>query len=525
MKSVFKSYFVLLIITLVIRLLDVGKNLIIASKIGVSGLADVYNSLQALPDNMVILLGIDTIKGVANSEYSSLFALGKHSEMRISLNILFKYVIAVSGIFTIMVVLFRSEIIKLALPGLMDPIFLTALSISIFIFPVFFIKSVSSVLLPYYNSRKKFYYPVITQSLIAISIIIAVYVPYYNDNIVMNLSIAFLCGNIIYFLAILVPAIKDFGFISINKLKPDPVTKMILVGCSAIFINSLMNQLYQSSRNFFASFFPEGSISALTYGSTIPAFVGTLTFTIVFGVLLTNLSSLLSNNKKKEAKKLLFDTLSILYFIYIPIVITFLLLSDNILSLVFLRGKFDIEGIRLSQLPFRWETLTLLPFLSYIIPTSLLLAIKNYKYLTIAGAISFAAGIIFNLALSRSIGFYGVSIGAFIFSCLYGFLLLLKVYGIFGSIRKEMFVILRLLLCGIVTFAAMISFIVFFGLDFDTQSLIMNFFYIVLIWFAVSVFYITLTYLLVPQFMAFAIGFIKNKIGDMRFSDRFFKND
>lgn len=523
MRNVFRSYFFLLIITLAVRFLDVAKNLIVASKIGVSGYADIYNSLQALPDNFVILLGIDTIKGVANSEYSALFSTGKFGDLKKSMNILLKYLTVFTLILTIIIVLLRSEIIKIALPGLSDSIYSRALQISVFIFPAFFVRSLSSLLMPYYNSKRKFYFPVLTQSLIAACIIISVFLPFTNDSIILNLSIAFLAGNILYLIVLLIPALSEVGIGRVFEFKMDAVTKIILVGCSAIIINSLMNQVYQSSRNFFVSYFPEGSISALTYGTTIPTFVGTLTFTIVFGVLLSHLSSLISNEKIAEAKKLFFDTLNILYFIYIPIVITFLLMSKNILTLVFLRGNFSSEGINACQLPFCWETLTLLPFLMYSIPTSLLLARKNYKYLTIAGTVAFLAGIILNMTFSRLIGFYGVSVGAFSFSCIYGYLLFIEVRRVFGPIRRDLIVIVKLLLCGVATISIFYFPAYFFNIDINTKGLLQNFFLIASIWFAVLVVFAVLSYLLEPKFVKYSLNSVMDKLSGSRLLGQFMK--
>jgi putative peptidoglycan lipid II flippase len=451
-KEIFKSYFILLIITLVLRILDVVKSLIVASKIGVSGSADVLFSLQLIPEYIVILLGIDTLKGVANSEYSSLFSTGSIKELKKSLSFLLKYLVICSFFLSIAIFIFREEIIRLLLPGLSAPSFEMAVKISVLIFPIFFVRSVTSLLQPYFNSQKKFYFPVLAQSFITILILIFVFLPVIGGNLIYNLAVALLIGNILYLVTMLYPALVKDKITYARGYDPDPISKTIISSCGAILLLSFVNQLFLFSRNYFASFFPEGSISAINYGATVPVFVTALTFTIVFGVLLTNLSTYFAEGKMEEAKKIFYDTFNILVFIYVPIVTFFIIFGNKILSLIYLRGNFSLDGVILSQKPFFWESLALLTFLTFMVPTSLFMARKNYKFLTITGSISYALGILLNYFFTNKFGFYGVSISTFAVSGMYGTMLFLKVFKIFPKSSAELIRSLKILLCGALTY-------------------------------------------------------------------------
>ncbi len=524
MKVLLKSYALLFGITLLLRFLDIARNLIVASKIGVSGSADVLFALQLLPEYLVIFLGIDTLKGVANSEYSALYASGKYEEFKRSLSILLKYLIVVSFVISALLFTVRTLLVEISLPGLNEKSLSLALSISVFIFPVFFVRSVASLLLPYFNAKKKFYYPVLAQSVITIAILIFVYMPEIKNDLVYNLAIAFLIGNTVYLGILFYPLLAVDRIKIVNRLKLDDLSRNIIKNCGAILILSLVNQLFLFSRNYYASFFPEGSISALNYGATIPTFVTTLTFTIVFGVLLTNLSSSFSTGNTEEAKKIFYDTFNILVFIYIPVIIFFIVFSEKILTLVYMRGNFDLKGVGLSEKPFIWESLALFTFLTYIIPTSLFLAKKEYRYLSVAGTVSYLAGIGLSYLYTRYIGFYGVSVSVFTVSGIYGTVLFARVFRIFPGSVKEIARTVKIVLSGVVTYIVTWFVKPYFMSYFNPGNILFNLIAVLTAAFIfVCVVFFILSYIVEPGVFRKAFNMLLERIKNNKLSS-FFKN-
>ena len=81
-KYLLKTFSLLFIITLVIRFIDVVKNLYVASKIGVSDVSDIYLALIVIPDSLIVLIGFDTIRGVINSEFSGIKDINTSDEAK-----------------------------------------------------------------------------------------------------------------------------------------------------------------------------------------------------------------------------------------------------------------------------------------------------------------------------------------------------------------------------------------------------------------------------------------------------------
>lgn len=449
-KYLLKTFSWLFIITFGIRIVDVIKNLFIASKIGVSDVSDIYLSLIAIPDSILILIGFDTIKGVVNSEYSSLSP--KSDFLKSSFKSLFTYIFIASFILVVLLLLFKESVINFLLPGFSLPKKDIALNLAILIFPILFFKGINSLFSAFYNSARRFYFPVATQLIITLCIVVSIFLPQFNNQLIYNISLGLFFGNLLYSLLLLIPIIKDFG-IKLVEFKLNDLSRKIFKNCFSLITLVIFNQIYISSRNFLTSYFPDGSLSALNYASSVTNFISALTFSIVFSVLLSTFASSFSIGERIKVKLNFRNTLNYLLYIYILIVILFISFDREILSLLFLRGKFDMQGIDITLKPFFWETLALIPFLFSIIPTTLFLAKKEYRKLTIIGISVYVIGIFLNVFFTKLVGFYGVSIAAFTVYVIHGFLLIKYSRLFIGKYKNEDIILAgKLIFSGLLTY-------------------------------------------------------------------------
>jgi putative peptidoglycan lipid II flippase len=425
LNNIFKIFTKIFIITILIKAIDIVKSLIIASKFGVSSSADIFMAVISIPESMIVLLGLDTIRGVVNSEYSSYLSNGEKRKIQDSFKNIFNFLIFFSLILVILLIIFRYQIISILLPGFSGDNLLLAVDISIVIFPIFFFKTFIGFFHSIYNAFHRFYFPIIAPIVITIIVLISIILPYYKNDLVYNLSFANLIGNAILSF-ILITGIYKMGMKPvIYKLEIDDTTKRILKSCLSILTLVIINQLYIFSKNFFVSYYGKGAISSLNYASYVPVAITSLTFAIIFNALLTNLSSYFSLNQIDNAKKLFLNTLLGLFYILVPICILFVLYGNEILKLVFLRGNFDLNGIEKTLQPFIWESLSMLTFIFYIIPTALYLAKKEYILLTKIGSAVYIFGILLNFVFAKIIGYYGVVVSGFFVTGIYGIFLII----------------------------------------------------------------------------------------------------
>ncbi|MBK9334795.1 MAG: hypothetical protein IPM96_20950 [Ignavibacteria bacterium] len=138
MNSTSRVFSRLFIIVIFIKIFDVFKNLVIASVLGVSSSADIYTALISIPDSLIVLIGLDTIKGVVNSEYASLQKEDEKNLIWNSFNNLFNILFYAGVIVVSVILIFNSAVIKILLPGFEGDKFLKAIEISYIIFPILF---------------------------------------------------------------------------------------------------------------------------------------------------------------------------------------------------------------------------------------------------------------------------------------------------------------------------------------------------------------------------------------------------
>lgn len=444
MPKLFNSFSRVLIIVLIIKVFDIVKSLIIASKLGVSNMSDIFMSIMIIPDGLIVMLGLDSLKGVINSEYSKIYVKENSDYLWKSFSNLFLIVTTAGVILNILIYLFRIEIISIFLPGFEDSKKFIAVNLAIIIFPVFIFKVMAGMIHSVLNSVKRFNFPIAVNVIATIALIISVFLPYLYDNILYNLSLAILFSNILIFILSYFYIIKFGGKLNFSFFHFDPNTKKIFKNCLKIFPLVICDQMFNFSKNFFASFQGEGAISSLNYAKSIPNLIITLIFTTIFSILLTNLSSSFETEKRIQTRKIFTDTLISVFYICAPFVIIFILNGEIILKLFYLRGNFNINGISKTLSPFYWESLSVLSFIMFMLPTALFLAKKEYKYLNLIGSLIYISGIFINYLFSNYWGYYGLSISNFFVTLVYGVLLINNSRRFFGNFLKELLPIIRI---------------------------------------------------------------------------------
>jgi len=448
MSKLVKTFSLLFLITVLLKSLDIVKSLIIASKLGISDSADVYLSVIMIPDSLVILVGFDTLRGVINSEYSSLNSKNEQILVWKSFSNLYSIVLFTTVIIVSIIFILRAEIVNFLLPGFSGLKYSKALEVAAIVFPIFFFKSLLALFSSIFNAFKKFYYPLVASAVVSVFIIVSIFLPYYKNDLIYNLSWSNLAGNLFYILILVYGIYRLGGNIKLSMPKLDPVTKSVIINCATTLILMFCNQLYLMSRNFFASYLGEGAISTLNYAGTVNSVISIIVFATIFSALLSNLSSLVTSDKRQKVKDLFLKTYLILIYLSVPIIVFFVIYSTEILTLLYKRGNFTLYDIQKTQVAFVWEILSVISFISIIIPTALYLAKKKYVMLTMIGSVTYIAGIFSNFVFSKIFGYYGISISGFIVTGFYGILLFYfarKFLGKYNYYLKKIFI---LFFCG-----------------------------------------------------------------------------
>ncbi len=510
MKKLLKIFSTIVLFYILVKITDVSKNLIVASILGVSLEADVYLGILNIPDILLILIGFDSIKGVLNSEFSSLKANESLDALWLSFSKLFMIFSILGLVFLGIFVLVKTTIVEALLPGFSGTKQVLAVNAFLIITPVFFLKIIYSLSQAVSNAFHKYYVPIIAPAIINFAIVGSLFIHPIHNSLVYNLAYGITIGN---FLVICVMMYFNMRlgakFFTLN-IKPDSITLKVLKGISIMVIMVIVNQLYFVSRNFYASFMADGSVSVLNYATMIPNLFSVSIFTVFFNVLLSETSTLIANYKLNEAKELFFNiTFSIFYFI-LPIVATLLICRNNVLELIFLRGNFSRDNINLLLYPYFWEVLALIPYVIFISFVSLYLAAKKYALLSKIGVPIFIFGIFLNYFLSKWLGLYGISLSYFIISVIYAFLLFYFSKGIWGVTNNYIYQMIKMIMAGIISGFLVFFFHNYFSINY-TENLSFRILYTMLIFLIIFGLYYLLTHYFNVNYYRKIIALLKSR--------------
>lgn len=435
----YKIVSLLFIVSIILKTIDVFKNLYIASIFGVSDYADIFSSVIILPDYLIIFLGLDTLRGVVNSEYSTWINENKFDVLLESYTGITSLMIFILPVIIIIIIIFSSQIISLILPGFTGKKKILAESIFIITSPLFLLKAFIGYYNSILNSFKIFIIPLFASGIVSVTVICMIFFNFPFTDILYNIAVSTLAGNIILFIVLFIHS----NFTLLNKVnlnydykkiirnifhfKLNVPTKLLINKCYSLFFVVLANVLFLGSKNYLASFFGDGAISSINYASTIPTTITTLIFSSFFAYFLNSIASL--KNHEIERKRTIFiKTFNNLLYIIIFIISFLIVNSFEILTLLFQRGQFSINGVLMTQKPFIWEVLSMLSFPMFIVPTAYLIAEKKYSILNKIGTVIYLFGIFICYFLSKIFSFPAISAGIFITQFIYGLILLILVY-------------------------------------------------------------------------------------------------
>ncbi|MCU0372994.1 MAG: hypothetical protein MUE56_07095 [Ignavibacteria bacterium] len=444
-KSFSKQLFNLLVIVLIVKIIEGIQRLVITYKFGISDYSDIYWALISIPDFIIVLTGFNTLNGVVNSHYSGLYAKKDFEKIRESFSNLFGFLFIIAIIVIVLILILNERVVKLLLPGFSDQKHLVTVTFSLIIFPIFFFKSFAVFFSTVLNSYKVFVFPTLMQLLLPLIVLVSVFIPYYRNELIYNLSYSNLIGNIITALIIFLFLLIKVGKVKFSLPKFDDITVTILKGCGVTFLLVISQQFFILSKNFFASFLEDGAISSLYYAGFVTGIISMIIFTSSFNLLLNHLSDLKATEYRARTKNFFMTTVLTIFSVVVPVVIIFLLLNEEIIRIVYMRGNFNTEDVAKTIVPFIWESLSLLNYILYISFTALYLASKKYKALSLIGVPMFLLGILGNFVLSKLFGYFGISISNFIVTLLYALLLIWFSRSFIGSMKKFAVTIIKML--------------------------------------------------------------------------------
>lgn len=405
------------IATFMSRILGLVREQVMAAMFGASGFTDAFLIAFRIPNLLRDLFA----EGAFSSAFVPTFVEANnenHQKGRELLWSLFIILLSLTGFFSILIFIFAPEIIAIFAPSFKDlpEKFQITVNLTRIMAPFLLFVSLAALFMGALNSLKVFFIPALAPAFFNIIMILSMVVfPSYfiHEGIdpIYSLGLGVFIGG-------LIQALFQFPFLIKYGLSPlippkilfDRSIKVIkllgpgLIGFAATQVNLLITTILASGAGV-------GAVSWLSYSFRL--------FQLPVGILsvsignsnLVHFSTSWKKGEFEKAKDYLSSSYFLNYVTVLPAMIVLFMLSEEIINVIFERGKFDHASTIMTAKALRWYALGL-PFYSIyktLVPT--FYTIDRQKVPVYTSIFCIAINIVFCIFMVPYYGFEVLALG------------------------------------------------------------------------------------------------------------------
>lgn len=427
-----KTAVLIMIITLASKLIGFGRELLLSYFYGASNITDAYLIAITIP-SVVLGFLVQSISSIYIPQYSSIENKDGIDEANKFSNNLINICLFFLSIIVIASILFTEPLIKVFASGFEgETLELTAKFVRISIFSVYFI-FLTRLFSAYLHIKNSFLITTLIGIPHSIILILSLFL---SDRInIIMLPIGIVVASLLQF-SILIPKLINNGykfkvllnFKDVNIRRTAKLALPVMMGLSVNQINVLIDRTI-------ASRITEGGISALMYARYLDDFVVAIFVLSLTTVIFPNISKFAAAQDLVNIKKTLRETITIVNLIIIPAAIGFMIFATPIVQLVYQRGAFDINALKMTSSALFFYSIGMLGASLRTVLSKFFFSLEDTKTPSYTAGIAMIINIILNIILSSFLGIGGLALAtsiAAIFSTGLMFISLRKKIGPFG---------------------------------------------------------------------------------------------
>lgn len=224
------------------------------------------------------------------------------------------------------------------------------------------------------------------------------------------LSLAFFVYVFVSFIILCISSRKQWSIMRENPSHINSVkrflktTFIVLFGYSMIFVNQQIDKMIASGLG-------EGVITSVHYAAVLSNFVCTLVASMG-GILFTYVTNEIISNNDTGAAELINGFSKVFIWLLIPISVLVWIYSEDIVRIVFGRGEFDANAVKLCSTALRGYALSFIPFVVREFYGRVLYAYEDSKHATLNSTIAITINIILSILMSRFMGVLGITVAS-----------------------------------------------------------------------------------------------------------------
>ncbi|MDV4150655.1 murein biosynthesis integral membrane protein MurJ [Clostridium sp. AL.422] len=437
-NKIFKATFIVMAMTILSKVIGFARDILAAYHFGVEDSYDIYVASVSIPESVFMIVGL-----AISTTFIPMLSEVKHSRSKEEMFDFSNNIINILSVISILVIIlglvFTKDIVGIFVPNFGDEkIHLTILLTRITIFNIILL-CVNACFASILQVCEDFVIPALLGIFFNVPIII--YLLLFRDVSVVGLAIANVLGNLLRVI-VQIPSLYKNGYrIKLKINLNDEKLKIMMVLIIPVIIGAGANSINMLVDKSVASGLVTGSMAALEYSQRIIQFANTAITTSLVSVVYPLMANRLNEGDKEGFLKYLSRSIVIICLFLIPITFGVIFLSDDIVKVIYERGRFDSNAVILTSMSLLGYAIQL-PFAGIRdILNSSLFSMKKTKVTAINGIVGVFVNIVLSITLSKFLGVLGIAIATSISAFIISILLLNSTRRLIGSFNvKELFI-------------------------------------------------------------------------------------
>lgn len=391
-------------LVLIFKIIGFVKQIIVANYFGTSSEMDMYSLAHSIVNQpaaiiaetlmLIIVTQFPRIKNRTGDEGAEKYISAVVSIVIIIFSVMALLIIMSSGIVSNMIV------------G--EKPFLDYSTFKLFIIfeaPYIVFITIAHVLNSILEVQKKFVLPRV-ESFVNSVVVIAFVIVFSEMLGGFSLIFADIVSVISYLLLAILAINKIYKIRLINPFKNSDIKETILLMLPLILGNATyrINEIIDS---YLASSVPGGA-SALSYSHVLEQLVTVTLGTAMVNVMYSYTSTYHAKGQRKLVEESVLNIIKVLLIILLPVSAIAVLGGDEIVSVLFMRGKFDIEAMHLTAEAFIGYAVAFVFVLIKSVFDKILILYDNARLISIIGIVSLITNVILSILLLHVVGLMGI---------------------------------------------------------------------------------------------------------------------
>lgn len=427
-----KNAIIIMLVTVLSKAFGLIRDITLSYYYGTSYISDVYLIALTIPMVIFAIIGTTITTGYIPMYTNIMNTENEDTANKYTSNLM-NITLLLSTISVIVAWLFTKEIVNLFAFGFKGETLSLAIVYTRISFLSIYFTGLTYIFTGYLQIKENYIIPALIGIPMNITFVFSVILSAQFNNILLPLGIvlAYLAQ-----LIFLIPTIKrnKFKYSFSLDFQDNNIKKMIKLSIP-VMIGVSVNQLNTIIDRTIASMISVGGISALNYADRINILLQGVVVASIATVIYPKISNMVVEKRYIELKKILASSILSINIFIIPATIGSLIFSEPIITLLYGRGAFDAEAIKLTSTALIFYSIGMPAFGIREILSRFFYAMQDTKTPMINAAIGMIINIGLNIILAYFLGIAGLALGTSIAGIIIAYLMIktLKVkIGSFG---------------------------------------------------------------------------------------------